>query len=95
MDAEGKKTKDIRHYQRKVDNKMRTFGSVDLRTREVKINKSKKKNSRGEILDTIVHEKMHIRHPGMYERTIRKQTARQVAKMSRSQKQRHYGLFRT
>jgi len=85
--------KDIKNYKRKVSNKMHGYGDLDLEKRIVRINKSKKKNKRGEILDTIVHEKQHILHPKKYERNIRKVTKKTIGKMTKRQKQKHYNLF--
>mgnify|MGYP007071569735 CR=1 FL=1 len=87
--------KDIKTFKRKVDNKLNGYGETDLKKRIVKINKSKKKNKKGEIIDSIVHEKSHILHPKMHEKNIQKRTTRVLSKMNRKQKQRHYNLFRT
>lgn len=86
-------SKNIKSYKRKVDNKMRSYGETDYKKKTVRINKSKKKNKKGDILDTIVHEKMHIKHPKMHERTIRKATKKAVKSMGRKAKQKHYSLF--
>lgn len=94
MDAETKKLKDIKKYKRTVNNKMKGFGETDLTKKTVKINKSKKKNASGEILDSIVHEKTHILHPKMKEKNIQKRTTTSVKKMTRKQKNKSYGLFR-
>lgn len=91
MDAEAK---NIKTYKRKVDNKMHSYGETDYNKKVVRINKSKKKNKKpGDILDTIVHEKMHIQHPKMHERTVMKKTKKVIKSMPRKVKNKHYGLF--
>ena len=66
---------------------MRWFGDVDLRRnpKVIKVNKKK-----GDVLDTIVHERAHIQHPQMSERGIIKLAARRVGKLTRSQKKKFY-----
>ena len=56
-------SKNIKQYKRKVDNKMHAYGETDLEKKTIRINKSKKKNSPGDVADTILHEKLHILHP--------------------------------
>ncbi len=81
-------------YKRVVDNHMRFFGDIDYEKRKIRLNKSKKKNKKpGEILNTIVHEEMHRRHPSMHEKTIKKETKRQLAKMSKRQKEKYYSKY--
>lgn len=92
---EGAESKDIKKYKRTTDNKMRDYGETDLEKKTVRINKSKKKNKKpGDILDTIVHEKMHIRHPKKLERTVRKETKKVIKKMGKKLKAKHYSLFK-
>ena len=88
-------SKSITSYKRKVDNKMKDYGETDLTNHTIRINKSKKKNQRGDIIDTIVHEKEHILHPNKHEKTVRKSTAKKLKSMSKKQKQKHYNLFKS
>ncbi len=87
-------SKDISKYKRKVDNKMKSFGETDLEKKTIRINKSKKKNTPGDVLDTIVHEKEHILHPKKHENTVRRATEKKIKRMSPKQKQKHYSLFK-
>lgn len=92
---ESAEKKDIKTYKRKVDNKMRSYGDTDYEKKTVRINKSKKKNKRpGEVLDTIVHEKMHVQHPKMWEKTVRKKTKKVVKTMGKKIKSKAYALFK-
>lgn len=81
-------------YRRIVDNKMRYYGDTDLDKHIIRVNKSKKKNGRGDIIDTIVHEEMHAKHPKMYERTVRRKTASHVKKLTTVQKHRLYNRYK-
>ena len=99
-------TKNIKDYSRSVVNKG-PYGETDLEKKTVKINKklSKKSPSRKrpvnkhakkypDVLDTIVHEKAHIEHPNMHERTVRKLALKKMKTMPKKQKQKHYNLFK-
>lgn len=86
-------SKNIKTYKRTVDNKMHVYGETDLDKKTIRINKSKKKNIHGDIIDTIVHEKEHILHPKKRETTVRKDTEKKLKTMSPKQKKKHYNLF--
>ncbi len=90
----------------KVNNKLRgAFGETDLNTGTITINKkmhaAAKKNpkkyglSKKEttILNTIVHENMHVKHPKMHEKTVRKLTKKKVAHMTPTAKKKAYRPF--
>lgn len=76
---------------------MRYFGDTDFKNDGsivMRINKKKsKKKGSGEVLDSIVHEEMHVRHPRMYERTIKKKTTASIGRMGRKQKSKYYSRF--
>ncbi len=97
----------VKSYKRSVDNKMRSYGETDLGKKTIRINKklSKKdplhkrklhKNASKypEVLDTIVHEAEHVKHPQKLEKNIRKDTKRKIKRMSKRQKQSNYSLFK-
>lgn len=83
-----------RKYTIKKDNKMRAFGDTDLAKKVIRINKKKSKKSKrtGEVLDTIVHEVTHAKHPKMYERTVRKHTTKLISHLTRKTKSAYYKL---
>lgn len=89
-----------RDYKRSVDNKMKCYGETDLEKKTIRINKKKSKDSdkrmktRGEVLDTIVHEELHASHPKMHERTVRKHTRPVMSKLSHKQKSVLYAKYR-
>jgi len=82
--------------RRKVDNKMRNFGDTDYKKKTIRVNKKKaKETGKGELLDTIVHEETHWKHPKMREKTVRRKTKKSISKMSKKQKKRLYALYRS
>jgi hypothetical protein len=76
-------------YTRRVDNRMRDFGRIDLDKREISVNKRK-----GGVLDTIVHEETHRRHPRMSEKVVRQKTTQSLKTMSPRTKTTHYSRYR-
>lgn len=82
-------------YKRKVNNRMHAFGDTDLDKKIIRVNKkkSKKDGGKGEVLDTIVHEAAHAKHPKMKEKNIRKHTKRLIGKLNKRHKKSYYNLF--
>lgn len=80
--------------RRIVDNKMRSYGDTDLERKVIRINKSKKKNKRGDIIDTILHEELHAKHPRMHENTIKKMVKKKLTTISEKQKQKLYNRYK-
>ncbi len=83
-------------YKFKVDNSMRGFGETDLDRKVVKVNKKRAKatHQKGELLDTIAHELLHVKHPKAKERTIQKKTERVTKRLSPKEKAKLYSKFR-
>lgn len=78
----------------KVDNKLKdTYGETDLNTKVIKINKKLHKKDKESMIDTIVHEHMHLKHPLMHEKTVRRLTPKKVKKMTKKSKARLYNKF--
>jgi len=101
MDAEAKNPK---KYQRGFNNNLRDkklskktvlYGQTDFKNRTVIINKKAHKTHRGKdsIISTIAHEEIHIKHPRMHEKTVRKLEQKSVQRMSRKQKQKKYNQY--
>lgn len=78
-----------------VDNKMKVYGETDLAKKTIKINKRKAKKSgnTGELLDSIVHEHTHARHPKMNEKTVQKVTRAILPTLSKRQKKKYYAKY--
>ena len=73
---------------------MRDYGETDLDKKKIRINKKKSKNGGpGQLLNTIVHEETHARHPKMHERTVRKKTKSLTGRMSKTTKQKYYSKY--
>ena len=74
------------------------LGDTDLANRVIRINKNlhkkvKKTGKEGELINTIVHEELHRKHPKMLEKTVRKKTKEEVRKLSEPQKHKLYGYY--
>jgi hypothetical protein len=82
-------------YRVKVDNKSKFFGVTDTKRRTIIVNKKKSKatGQRGEVLDSILHETLHARHPQKSERRIEKMTARSEKRIGKKQKSKLYNLI--
>lgn len=89
----------------KTDNKMRgAYGETDYDKKTIRVNKKRHKSAKAQrinknaqgkesIIDTIVHEKLHAKHPKMHEKTVRTLAKAMVARMPAKQKAKHYQLF--
>lgn len=96
MSGKKKKKKKVK---RRVDNKMRNYGDFDPGEGVLRINKKRsrtwgKKHKKPGILDTIVHEEMHLSHPKLGERKVVKRTKKKVKRMSKKQKSKYYSKYR-
>lgn len=87
--------KSVKGYTHTVDNKMKAYGQTDFVKREIKVNKKKsaKSGNKGELLDSIVHEHTHARHPKMHEKTVQKVTRALLPTLSKKQKQSYYRKY--
>lgn len=75
--------KKYKGFKVKVDNNMRDFGETDLEKKTIRINRKKslKKGGHKELKDTLIHEKLHAKHPKMHEKTVRRKTKRKLKKL--------------
>ena len=95
----------MKKFAFKVDNKLRgAFGETDFDKRTIRINKKKHKEAKKAgkspyvglskkeltLLNTIVHEDMHRKHPRMTEKEVRKKTRAVIERMSTARKQAMY-----
>jgi predicted SprT family Zn-dependent metalloprotease len=77
----------MKKWKREVNNKLKgVYGVTDFQKREIQINKKLHKKDGESMIDTIVHEEMHMKHPRMKEKTVRKLTPKKVKKMSKKAK---------
>lgn len=78
---------------------MKAYGETDfdrgiIRINKKKAQKSRKRGVRGELIDTIVHEELHVMHPNKGERKIIKLTKKALKNMSDKTKQKFYSLYK-
>jgi len=62
---EKNREKHYKDYKVMVDNNMRFFGDTDIKKKIIRINvkKSKSVGRKGEVLDTLNHERLHADNP--------------------------------
>ena len=77
----------------KTDNRLKgAYAETDLDRGTIKINRKRHrtkplhKRRYPEIADTIYHESLHVQHPKMTEREVRKRTHRAMKRMSKKKK---------
>jgi hypothetical protein len=85
---------DLQKWYWVVDNKMRVYGEVDPNTFVVRINVAKHKRGRASLIDTLVHEELHILFPRLGETMICAMTERRLRSMSKREKARLYARIR-
>ena len=89
---------------------MRWFGDADLDKKVIRINVKKNKQvgknlmkvpgkksqrvSRGELLDTLVHETLHVKYPKKSETKIQKLAEKKMKVMSKKQRAKYYNLIK-
>ena len=90
-----------------VDNKMRDFADYDPDKAVIRINKNmaqkkRRKKAKGftghakypELLDSIVHEKMHHDHPHLTEHMVRHKTKEKIKSMHPNEKRMMYSKLK-
>lgn len=95
-----------RPWKFKVNNKLPDFGQTDFKTKTVEINKKLNAKARKAkrnkytiakkdltLINSIVHERLHTRHPKASERTIRRKARTEVSSMGQRAKARAYRLI--
>ena len=85
---------ELRKWHWVVDNKMRLYGEVDPNTFVVRINVAKHKRERGSLIDTLVHEELHIVFPRFGETMICAMTEQRLRSLSTQQKAKLYARIR-
>jgi hypothetical protein len=84
----------MKGYRWIVDNSMRVFGEVDPNRLLVRINVAKHKREGESLIDTLVHEELHILFPRFGEAGICAMTEQKLLQMTGSAKQRLYRKVR-
>lgn len=83
-------------FKYKTNNRMKAFGVTDFDKHLITINKrlAKARGTTGELLDSIVHETMHARHPRAKEKTVQKMAERTTKRLSKKSKRAYYGKLK-
>jgi len=66
----------VKRFIYKEDKHMHEFGDIDYQKKIIRINPTK-----GDLVNTILHEEMHRKHPGMSHRTLNKKVQKKIARM--------------
>lgn len=99
MNWENSMSKKKKKWKFVEDNKLKgAYGETDTVKKVVRINKKlhKKKmkygipKKDGTLINTIVHEGLHVKNPKMKEKDVRKKARKVVAKMGPKAKAKHY-----
>ncbi len=85
---------DVGEWRWVVDNRMRLYGEVDPNKFLVRINVERHKRDRASLIDTLVHEELHILFPRFGEAMICAMAERRVRSMSKKEKDRLYSRVR-
>ncbi len=87
----------LRGYKFKVSNSMQGFGMTDLDKKVMTINKKRNKESkaRGELIDSITHEVLHVKHPKASEKKVQDMTPAYTKRLSVRNKAKLYAKFKT
>jgi hypothetical protein len=64
-------------WKRVIDKSMKDYGEVDYETKTVRINPS-----RGDIVNTLIHENLHIKYPRRGEKWIKLKTKELESKLT-------------
>lgn len=69
-------------FKRVVDKRMRDFGDIDYQKKKIRVNPRK-----GDLLNTIIHEEIHRKHPDKSEKWVKKKTFEEEKKLGIAQAQ--------
>lgn len=87
----------LKKYRVKVNNKLKFFGDTDTKKKVIQINvkKSKRMRRRGELLDTLNHERLHAKFPHRDDgKKFDKMVNRSDARLGKKSKQQLYSLIK-
>ena len=79
----GSSSVDVEVWRWVIDNRMRLYGEVDPNKLLVRINVERHRRDRASLIDTLVHEELHILFPRFGETMICAMTERRVLSMSK------------
>jgi hypothetical protein len=65
-----------KRFTYKEDTHMHAFGDIDYNKKIIRVNPTK-----GDLVNTVLHEEMHRKHPDMPHRTLHKKVQQKIARM--------------
>ena len=77
-----------------VDDRMRDYGETDYERRVVRINCELHRKHRVSLLDTLLHEELHVRYPFLSERMVCELTSASLPCLTARDKARLYARLR-
>ncbi len=84
-----KEDRPVRFY-RVIDKNLKAFGQIDFTKQTMTLNPTK-----GDMVNTIIHENLHAKFPDKGEKWIHKRARREESKLSVAEAQRLLGTFRS
>ena len=93
----------LKGWKVKVKNKVQYYGDVNNKEKVIVVNKAIHKKKKGmygiskkdaTLINTLVHEKMHIDHPKMHEKNVRNSARKKLDRMTEREKGKYYALLR-
>jgi len=77
-----------------VDDRMRDYGETDYERRIVRINCELHRKHRASLLDTLLHEELHVQYPFLSERMVCELTSASLTCLTARDKARLYARLR-
>jgi hypothetical protein len=86
--------RDTKGWKWVVDDRMRDYGETDYERRIVRINCELHRKHRVSLLDTLLHEELHVQYPFLSERMVCELTSANLSSLTARDKARLYARLR-
>ena len=87
-------SRDTKGWKWVVDDRMRDYGETDYERRIVRINCELHRKHRVSLLDTLLHEELHVQYPFLSEHMVCELTSANLPCLTARDKARLYGRLR-
>ena len=87
-------SRDAKGWKWVVDDRMRDYGETDYESRIVRINCALHRKHRVSLLDTLLHEELHVQYPFLSERMVCELTSARLSCLTARDKARLYAKVR-
>ena len=87
-------SRDTKGWRWVVDDRMRDYGETDYERRIVRINRALHRKHRASLLDTLLHEELHVQYPFLSERMVCELTSASLPSLTARDKARLYARLR-